>query len=148
MEKFEIGDKVKLVRLDVKDRLYVKMMNEFLGKKMTVRKCTMYNDFLDVGVKENNLWFNADWLELVEKKKNGWTGQVVCVAITCHCGEYFTPGKVYNVKDGYLIDKTGAPYTPTLFNSVNSLIAYFETPPRPYRFIEFKGFNENKEETK
>lgn len=144
MEKFEVGDKVKLVRLDIKDRLYVSKMNEFLGKTMTVTHYYIGRGFLDIRVKESNLWFNADWLELVENKKKGWTGQVVCTSIAYPCFEFFTPGKVYDVNDGLLIDDTGTPYEPIRFNSVNDIIDYFIT----YRFIEFKGFNKNKEERK
>ena len=138
MEKFEAGDKVKLVRLDIKDRLYVSEMNEFLGKTMTVKGYTKCCGRFDVFLKEANLWFNPEWLELVEKKKKGWTGQVVCTSTTYPCFVFFTPGKVYDVKDGLLIDDTGTPYEPIQFNSVNDIINYFET----YSFIEFKGFND------
>ena len=144
MEKFEIGDTVKLVRLDIKDRLYVSSMNKFLGETMTVTRCEQCRDHLDIQLKESTLWFNPEWFELVEKKKKGWTGQVVCTSSTCSFMEYFTPGKVYDVKNGLLIDETGTPYKSIRFNSVNDIIDYFIT----YRFIEFKGFNENKEERK
>ena len=140
MEKFEVGDKVKLVRLDVKDRLYVSSMNKFLGETMTVTRCEQCRDHLDIQLKESTLWFNPEWFELVEKKRKGWTGQVVCTSTTYPFFDFFTPGKVYDVKYGYLIDKTGTPYMPLQFNSANDLINYFETNTN-YRFIEFKGFN-------
>lgn len=148
MEKFEAWDKVKLVRLDINDRLYVPIMNEFLGKTMTVARCERVHGHLDVRLEEAHLWFNPEWFELVEKKKKGWTGQVVCTSSAYPpYGECFTPGKVYDVKNGLLIDKTGTPYMPLQFNSAKDLINHFEANTN-YRFIEFKGFNENKEERK
>jgi len=149
MEKFEIGDKVKLIRLDTKGRLYVTMMNEFLGQTMTVARCERCHGHLDVRLEEAHLWFNPEWLELVEKKKKGWTGQVVCTEVHDPCLNCFELGKVYDVKNGLLIDRTGTPYSDTVrYNSAVDLIQRFEKYNEYYRFIEFKGFNENKEETK
>ena len=125
------------------------MMNEFLGKTMTVTHYYKQSDFLDVHLEEARLWFNPEWLELVEKKKKGWTGQVVCTEVHDPCLNYFELGKVYDVKNGLLIDRTGTPYNDMVrYNSAVDLIQRFEIYNEYYRFIEFKGFNENKEETK
>ena len=147
MEKFEIGDKVKIVRMDTTRTDYVSDLNKYLGCVGTICATQIIGSELRVEFDNGaSWWFYQDWLELVEKKQKGWTGKVVCTKVDYPCGNYFEIGKVYEVKNGLLIDKTGTSYTSTRYDSAADLIKYFEKNNQVYCFVEFKGFCKNGKE--
>jgi hypothetical protein len=150
MEKFKVGDKVKIVRMDTKWSAYQKVLNKYIGTIGKIVKTEglvsdddPYHDveFLD------GLTFSIkdEWLELVEKKKTGWNGKVVCVNIkpmVISCRRFFSVGKVYKVVNGKLLDddnNINNPWTGVLdpIKDFNDLI---ERTKNYYDFIEFKGF--------
>lgn len=148
MEKFEIGDKVKIVRLDTTRTDYVSDLKKYLGCVGTIRATQIIRSELMVEFDSGASWyFYPEWLELVAKKKKGWTGKVVCTEVNYPCANFFEIGKVYEVKNGYLIDRTGTPYDNVhSYNSAADLIQYFEKNSNYYRFVEFKGFCKNGKE--
>ena len=148
MSNFEVGDKVKLVRLDIHDRLYVPMMNRFLGETMTITQFYKHCDFLDVSFEETTLWFNTDWLELVKKHKpEYWNGKFIVVG-ECSTKSWLHPrmqpvtiGKVYELKDGKVTLDDGRViqnYNYKTFDAFASRLREFGV-----RIIEFKGFCRN-----
>ena len=148
MEKFEIDDKVKVVRLDTTRTDYVSDLNKYLGCVGIIRAMQIIGKELCVEFDNGaSWWFCPDWLELVKKKQKGWTGKVVCTEVYFPCMNYFEIGKVYEVKNGLLIDKTGTPYDSVHpYDSAADLIQNFEKYNKYYRFIEFKGFCKNGKE--
>lgn len=148
MEKFEVGDKVKVVRLDTTRTDYVSDLKKYLGCVGTIRDTQIIGSELRVEFDNGaSWWFYPDWLELVEKKQKGWTGKVVCTKVNYPCANYFEIGKVYEVIAGRLIDETGTPYDNEYsYISAAALIKYFEERSDFYRFIEFKGFCKNGKE--
>lgn len=135
-DKFEVGDKVRIVKLDVTGDLCVRnAMKKALGEFGVVRPRlnggTSVAEAVFVETEDGNSYFYMpEWLELVEKAKKPWNGKVICVDSR---NRYFTIGKIYEVKKGELYDDSKTPFTHFL---------YYNCPtnaPGAY-FVEFKGF--------
>lgn len=145
MEKFEIGDKVKVVRLDTTKNDYVSDLNQYLGCAGTICK-TQYtgSELLVEFDSGNSWWFYPDWLELVEKKKKGWSGKIVVIDAPklppfdlCR----YEPGKVYTVKDGRIEVEHWLSKIPMKNAAFEDIRDWFSR--RAVNVIEFKGFCEN-----
>lgn len=150
MAKFEIGDIVKVVKLDCKWNNWVNDLAKYIGKTGKIKRYDICGE-ITYGVQfEDDWWhFPEDWLELVEKAEKYWTGKVVC--IDTESEDYFVKGKVYKVKNGRIFGEnhveiqkvcTG-PITELRLGDIfwcSSLPSVFST-----KFVEFKGFACDKE---
>ena len=149
MNKFEIGDKVKLTKLDMKYSLHVPGMNKYLGQIGTVKS----NEGLDAVTVDFNdgllsFIYPDEWLELIEKNKPYyWNGKFIVVG-ECSTKSWIYPkmqpvtiGKVYELKDGKVTLDDGRViqnYNYTAFNAFASRLRDFGV-----RIIEFMGFCQN-----
>jgi len=144
MEKFEIGDKVKVVKLDVTEPDYVSDLNQYLGCTGIVRDTQFFGSELLVKFDDGNSWyFYPDWLELVEKKKKGWTGRIVVAGRlydnfpSCEEPPVET-GKVYRVINGQIILDHGKRIIPKNNETFDDICRYMSG--HQVSIIEFKGF--------
>lgn len=149
MEKFEIGDKVKVVRMDMTQPDYVSDLNQYLGCTGIIRDTYFFGNELLIKFDDgNSWWFYPDWLELVEKKRKGWTGKIVIVNAPkqpVFFDEYpYKPGNVYTVKDGTIQVFPWLHKTPSQNGTFEDIRDWFSM--RSVNVIEFKGFCENGKE--
>ena len=149
MENFEIGDKVKVVRLDVTKPDYVSDLNRYLGCTGTINDKQFSGNELLVEFDNGNSWyFYPEWLELVEKKKNGWSGKIVIVNAPkrpVFFDEHpYKPGNVYTVKNGTIQVFPWLNKTPSQNSTFEDIRDWFSW--RVVNVIEFKGFCENGKE--
>ena len=147
MEKFEIGDKVRMVVLDSRDNVYIPQLDRYMreiGKIKEIRSREANHNIKDCKVQFSDDWWwvNSEWLELVEKanKKKYYNGKAVCVYYPSDDPSLtsFTVGKVYPVKDGIIYDNDSDPYNANRFESIDE----FNKCHSIAKFIEFKGFAE------
>ena len=141
MANIHLGDKVRLVKLDVNNYDYIPELKEYLGEEGTV--VAMKGDSREtveirVEFKDGqHYWFNPEFLEVQEPK--GWTGKVVCVSKSTDIFTPFTVGKVYDVDKGLARDNNSGCVWIRNVTSVEDL----NRRSQPYcEFIEFKGFAE------
>lgn len=74
-------------------------------------------------------------VRMKEDKPKYWFGKVVCVEnIAPNDEEFFTPGKVYEVKDGLVYSNWGSPY-----NEGEPIDNPFEWDTWLSRFVEYRG---------
>lgn len=144
MKKFEVGDKVKLTRLDVTNYLYVPSMNKYLGQIGTIRSRTC-PEYIEVNFGDVYTFsYPVDWFELVEKHPDYWNGRFIVVG-ECSTRSWLHPrmqpvtiGKVYELKDGKVTLDDGRViknYNYKTFDAFASCLRDFGV-----RVIEFKGF--------
>lgn len=148
MSNFEVGDKVRLMKLDVTNYLYVPSMNEYLGQIGTI-KGNNISGSIDVNFNDKYVFsYPANWFELVEKhKSNYWNGKFIVVG-ECSTKSWLHPkmqpvtiGKVYELKDGKVMLDNGRiiqNYNYKTFDDFASRLRDFGV-----RIIEFKGFCRN-----
>lgn len=149
MDKFEVGDKVKVVRLDVTKPDYVSALNQYLGRTGTIRGTQFFGSELLVEFDNgSSYYFYPEWLELVEKKKKGWSGKIVIVSTAqppLFPGKYqCEPGNVYTVKDGSIQVLPWYSVTPLRNFTFEDIQDWFSR--RAVNVIEFKGFCKNGKE--
>ena len=149
MEKFEAEDKVKVVRLDTTRNDYVPDLNQYLGWTGIIRGAQFSGSELLVEFDNGHSWyFYPDWLELVEKKKKGWTGRIVVIdapTLLPSFDDYrYEPGEVYTVKDGRIEVKSWLIKIPVENYTFEDIRAWFRK--RAVNVIEFKGFCKNGKE--
>ena len=149
MAKFEVGDKVMVVKLDLSWYACFSNMGHLLGKTGVIIEsdCNGEDSFyiyFDDCRKYYHL--KPDWLELVEKKKKGWNGKVVCVKSHRPNMDLFTVGKVSDVVDGKIFDNSGTFYNGADESAIRSLKDLLEMTESFYDFIVFKGFADKKGE--
>lgn len=146
MNKFEVGDKVKIIRMDTKWSAYQKWLNKYIGKiGEIVKNESLVSDddpYHDVEFLDGQVFSMKDeWLELVEKKKKEyWNGKMIC---TLSEGLYFTKGKIYDVRNGIMFDDSGTGYNMYGYDDGYSNpeeITKSAHEDGHYEFIEFKGF--------
>ena len=151
-QKFEVGDKVIIAKMDIHWPDYCGSLNKFIGKTAVVEdigKESIRLRIIDtdvIGYMCSDTWyFNPDWLELVEKANKYYTGKVICTKFqedyrSKYYDVKFTPGKVYTICNGTLLDDivSPAPYRMGIKNmdDVNAE-NYVDV-----EFIEFKGYVE------
>ena len=141
MAKFEVGDNVKIVRMDVNWYAYAPRMRYILGEVGFIVECNCPVGNPCIKFADGNEFYVPDgWFELVEKAKKGWTGKVICTEVDAPCYDMFEVGKVYDVIDGKLISCNSKPYPSNhwTFTSAENI----DERVRHYGFIEFKGFAE------
>lgn len=140
--KFEVGDKVKIDRMDTHWSGYQPYMRFELGdigKIVGVTENGIRLDLSESGMASLTLTVPCDWLGLVEKGKKLYNGKVICTKFKPNDKYHivkFTPGKVYTIKDGVLFDD--APPCPYL----RDICSLDDIRTRNYvdvDFIEFKG---------
>lgn len=147
MSNFEVGDKVRLTRLDTTNHLYVSRMNGCLGQIGTVRGNTISGN---VDVTFDGIYtfcYPANWFVLVKKHETYWNGQFVVVG-ECQTKSLLHPkmqpvtiGKVYELKDGKVtLDDLSIiqNYHYKSFDDFAARLREFGV-----RIIEFKGFCRN-----
>lgn len=150
MEKFEIGDKVKVVRLDTTKTDYVPELNAYLGRTGIIRDTQKLGSELRVEFDNGNTWwFYPEWLELVEKKKKGWAGKIVVAGrLYDHfpsCEEpHVETGKVYSVNNGQIILDHGRRIIPKNNETFDDIRRWMSG--HQVSVIEFKGFCKNGKE--
>ena len=149
MEKFESGNKVKVVRLDVTKPDYVSDLNQYLGRTGTIHDTQFFGSELLVEFDDgNSWWFYPDWLELVEKKKKGWTGKIVVIdapKLSPPFDSYrYEPGIVYTVKAGSIQVLPWFSKKPLQNSTFEDIRDWFSR--RAVKVIEFKGFCKNGKE--
>ena len=147
MKKFEIGDKVKLTKLDTTNFWYVPSMNEYLGQIGTI-KGNNISGSIDVIFNDKYIFsYPANWFELVEKHKAYWNGQFVVVG-ECQTKSLIHPkmqpvtiGKVYELKDGKVTLDDGRVIQNYHYKNFDDFAARLRD--FGVRIIEFKGFCRN-----
>lgn len=130
--KFEVGDKVHFCYLDAHNELFQPELTDVFDQEGII--VAIDGDYsLAVKFEKRTFELNVDWIELVEKAKKPWNGKVVCV--DSH-SNFFTKGKIYEVKTGYLYDDSKTPYFAgnRYYDCPNHTLTYSA------EFIEFKGF--------
>lgn len=148
--KFEVGDKVKLVRLDVNDSIYVPAMNKYLGR-IGVVVYILVDIIVRFDDEPNGCFFISDnWLELVEKHKpepEYWNGQFIVIKECLTKPGYLSMrndvviGKVYTLNDGKMTLERGRlcqNYNYKTFGEFAKRLRDFGA-----EIIEFKGFCKN-----
>lgn len=140
MEKFEIGDTVKLVALDSREGIYTPNLLKYMECTGIIRYRSVPDNYIKVEFKDDLWYVKEEWLELVEKvnKKKYYNGKVICVSYPSDNPSLtsFTVGKVYPVKDGIIYDNDFDPYNANPFESIDE----FNRCRSIAKFIEFKGF--------
>ena len=148
MNKFEVGDKVKVVRLDVNNRIYIPALSKHLGNMGTIKFKEVDNE-VAVTFDNGQFWyFNTDWLELVEKHKpEYWSGKFIVVG-RCLTKPWYPSvlndvviGKVYTLNDGKMTLERGRlcqNYNYKTFGEFAKRLRDFGA-----EIIEFKGFCKN-----
>lgn len=144
MSKFEVGDTVKVVKLDYNWWSWVPQLAQYIGKTGKIKRPLNDCDEAIYTVDFNNdSWcFPKDWLELVEKSSKYWTGKVVCIQSEPYYK--FEVGKVYEVKDGRFMGPSCTNQNVieeqcccvTGVDNLNERYGYGD----PIKFVEFKGF--------
>lgn len=143
MDYFEIGDKVRVVKLDWNWSEWAPELSNYIGKTgVIVVNCRDH-----VGIEfddETGRWyFCKNWLELVEKAEKYWTGKVVCVDTESE--EYFVVGKAYMVKDGKIFGENHCEIQTCYTEPITKLnlgdISWCPLLPNVFstKFIEYKG---------
>lgn len=137
MAKFELGDKVKVVKLDCNWVDWCDELANYIGRTGIIKR--FYFREQGVQFEDGMRWnFPEDWLELVEKAKMGCDGQVFIV--DKDTSVELEAGKVYDVKDGYLMNG-GRCYNLMPYSSIKDLLTWLAGHDRPHiQAIEFKGF--------
>ena len=150
MEKFEIGDEVKVVRLDTSKNDYVPELNVYLGCTGIIQNRQFSGSELLVKFDNGHSWyFYPEWLELAEKKKKGWTGRIV---VAGRLYDYFPSceeppvetGKVYRVINGQIILDHGKRIIPKNNETFDDIRRWMSG--HQVSIIEFKGFCKNGKE--
>lgn len=147
--KFEIGDKVKFVSLDVNASIYVPGMKKYLGcigEVTNVSGCGYIS--VDFGDECLSFFYPTNWLELVEKHKpEYWSGKFIVVG-RCLTKPWYPSmlddvviGKVYTLNDGKMRLERGRlcrNYNYKTFDDFAKRLRDFGA-----EIIEFKGFCKN-----
>lgn len=141
--KIEIGDKVKIVKLDCNWSKWTPELSNYIGKTgVIVVNCCDYVG-IDFGDETGRWYFHNNWLELVEKAKKYWSGKVVCVDTESE--DYFVKGKVYKVKDGRIFGENHFELFNCCTDPITELhlgdISWCPLLPNVFstKFIEYKG---------
>ena len=142
MEKFEIGDKVKIIRMDTRWYNYVPDLTKYLGITGIVKESSpkQVRVEFDDG---DSWWFDSDWL----KNQKGWTGKIIVVGVkpnAYYTPSHFTPGQVYTVEDGHIKITPYHSITPYLASTFEDIWNWFRG--RCIEVLEFKGFCKNGKE--
>lgn len=142
MDYFEIGDKVKVVKLDCNWSKWAPELSNYIGKTGVIMvNCCDYVG-IDFGDETGRWYLCKNWLELVEKSSKYWTGKVICIQAKPY--HKFEVGKVYEVKDGRFMGPSCTNQTVieeqcccvTGVDNLNERYGYGD----PIKFVEFKGF--------
>ncbi len=139
----EVGDTVKLVRIDTTNTVYVSDMVNYLQCVGKVRRFWNKRHIL-ASFEEDalNYMYPVEWLELVEKAKKPLNCKVVCIETSIVSSVVWNPGKVYPLKDGIIYtqkiidDGSLVPFSDRKFYSIEDL-----NNATWCKFIEFKGEN-------
>lgn len=136
MAKFEVGDKVKVVKLDCNWVGWCDELKNYIGKTGIIIGFSFGMEARSVQFEDKWYNFPIEWLEPIESCD--CNGQVFIV--DADCSAELETGKVYNVKDGYLMIEKGH-YNPLPFHKMKDLLTWLAGPDRPHiQAIEFKGF--------
>lgn len=147
MEKFNVGDKVQVVRMDISDVGYDRnccFQNIYLGKTGTVEsiQATDSKDEFILGVNFDDVFIfntystvNSKWVELMKRPYNG---KVIC--IQAKDNSFFKLGKIYKVVEGRLHDESKDPWHVPVY-SIEDINHLVNSPVDVgIKFIEFKGY--------
>lgn len=147
-QKFEVGDKVIIAKMDIHWPLYSELLNKFIGKIAKVE--SMHKEGIQLAIVDasgciDSLYFNPDWLELVEKSNKHYTEKVICTKFQeDYRSKYyrvkFTPGKVYAINDGTLFDDIVSPFPYRC--EIKNMDDLNTKNYVDVEFIEFKGYVE------
>lgn len=142
--KFEVGDKVKVYKVDAHCEQYANDALPHFNKPCEIIAINVNNTMC---LRPTENWPFAftvptDWVEHVKQEVQPlYNGKVICTKFTPHTfykSVVFTPGKVYTIKDGVLLDDE--PPCPYLMR-ITSLDYIRENNYVDVDFIEFKGEN-------
>lgn len=147
MKKFNVGDKVQVVRMDISDVGYDRnccFQNNYLGKTGTVEsiQATDSKDEFILGVSFDDTFIlnehfavNSKWVELMKRPYNG---KVICVE--ANDNSLFKLGKIYKVVEGRLYDESKDPWSVRVY-SIEDINHLVNSPvDAGVKFIEFKGY--------